>query len=91
MAEVIKTFNYKGRDYTLEISSVMGAGDYGGSTTFHVYIDKYYQGSIYKREGLWHGLDDFTPSKHHPFIFTEKLFQRIGQLVENDEELKKLI
>jgi hypothetical protein len=85
MHKIVKKFTYKGEEYTMRLSAPHGAGDLSNLSTpvyYHVSIDNYFQGRIFKKDGKWQPLDKFTPNKHHPFIFDDRWFQRMGELIE---------
>lgn len=89
MPDITKQITLNNKTYTLELTNHFGVGNLSDlpiNPIYHVYIDRYYQGRIHKKDGVWQALDDFKPSDKHPFVFTEKLFNRMGELIEGKEK-----
>lgn len=81
MPDIKKEITINGNTYTLELSSPFGSGEH-----YQVLINNYYQGRIHKKDGVWQALDEFKPSDKHPIVFSEKLFKRMGELIEGEEK-----
>lgn len=76
MADIEFTANLHGIKKKVELSN-----PYGGGEGYHVYIDRYYYGTIVKLKGQWVG--HMNPKSD----LTEAQIQKMGKIIDEHEGL----
>lgn len=80
-----ETFTYKGQDCTLSVSKHFNYVTLHGNFCFQVLINSYFVGHIVKGDnGLWQNLNADQNHSNLPFPLTEKIYQRIGVIIERE-------